>query len=186
MKIKKTNRQSPKKVLLVLASLVIVAAIGYGVVSALRFTNTQPSNDELTTSNDRTSSVKEDQVEGSDEDGQLPSRTPTNSDSDPNNVYTKNTVLETPTIARAEQSGSLIKVVGTFQRTTQGSCLAVFTNNGVTVTKESPITIAPANHTCSFSFNSAELSTPGDWRLELGSVLNDEISESATVTISTR
>jgi cytoskeletal protein RodZ len=158
---------------IIMRKLIIIALVIIIFLASLIFIflaiNRKDGNKELTNQIDKTSSIKKEQVEGSNNNSKLPEKNPqslTGSVSaSKSNVETPKNAPEKPHVSRAEQTTSNeIKVVATLQEASAGYCeLQISKLGSQTVTSESYVVVGPSYYTCSFTLPLNRLDSSGQW-----------------------
>jgi len=169
-----------KKILII--SLVSLVVIALGAILAYKF---------LSQGQDPSNSVPPDSnfVEDKNQpltDGNTPNQdkviTPDQSGSD----SSPGEQPEKPSITRAEQSGSNIRVSAILTNASSGTCLLTLRKNGAAdITKTVPITVGPSYYTCNgFLVPRSEIPSGGEWQATVTHQLNGKSTTSDTKTIT--
>lgn len=164
------NKQSKlnKKSLIVIITTLAVIAVSSFVVwyFVFRAPNLEEKNRNETSHVDETSSIKEGQAQGeSSDNGNLPSKTGSGDESDVDtSAPTPQSPPEKPQIQRASGSPTL-RVVVTFQETSDGYCELVLTNGDSTQTRKASITVSSSYYTCNFDIARDSLQPQDGWSI---------------------
>lgn len=94
---------------------------------------------------------------------------------------------EKPSVTRAEQSGSNIRVSAIFTKSSSGDCLLTLEKSGeTTVTKTAAIIVGPSYYTCNgFLVPRSELGAAGEWTATVTHRLDGKstVSDTKMVTV---
>lgn len=175
-----------KRGLIITGSAVLVAAaVSFTVwLFFFRTPTLEEINRQETNHVDETSGIKEDQVQPDDsENSHLPSKAGSDDESSVDtSAPTPETPPEKPQIQRAGGSPT-IRVVATFQNTSDGYCELVLTNGSQSQTKIASINVSSSYYTCTFDIPRESLQPQSGWKISVVHHIGEAKTSSDTMEL---
>lgn len=180
--------------------ILIITSIGFVIIaSGVTYALTREQNKMTTDQNNKTSSVKEEQVNKDKpstdasalpDESSLPPKTPSETtdshaiSDQKSNIATPTNPPEKPALARASQKDGNIKIVATLQSSSPGYCEARLTKPGQkTISREAKIIVGPSYYVCDFMIPVSALSAKGEWNVTVIHHIGKAMTESDKLTV---
>lgn len=170
IRIKNKQTRFTKKTLFITATSTLFAA---GAIFAIWFLFFRPpsleeSNRQETNYVDKTSGIKEEQIKpGAVDDSKLPNKTGSEDESSVDtSAATPQTPPEKPQLQRAGGNPT-IRVVATFQNSSDGYCELVLKNGSLEQTRKASINVSSSYYTCTFDVARDSLQVQTGWKISV-------------------
>jgi hypothetical protein len=165
-----TKKNKYKKSLVILGALILLGAAGAGAYYFMRTSQDAKHRQDSSASIDanKNGSEGKESIQGDTNTGQNTNDDKTITPSPPENG-TSTSNLEKPTVTRANQSSTNIRVSAIFNQPAFGTCDVVFSKEGSsTIIKSAPIVLGPSYYTCNgFLVPVSEFPTKGSWNVKV-------------------
>lgn len=183
MKITRKSRRVNWKYFLI---LILVLALGVGIFAYIQNQANSDSNTPTESNDTNNDSTKTGSSE-IDQPGKSSSAPvvddPTGGTVSEPDVPSKS--IESPQIARANQSGSSVKVVATLKKQSTGKCEARFSKaNQSTISRSTTVEVGPTYYVCSFSVPSSSFPENGVWELVVLHKVGNKVANSSITEVS--